>query len=249
MIYTKDSVGNIVFNVSNNLPNFSQRNNEYIDKVTKKPTALVACNVTSIAMGLSYSGYNIPLKYAELKQPEDNLIKFADEDPAVSSYYKEKMPGMYNDWVARKPDCYPPNELHDILSYSTNLYMGCKATYFSTNVPVRNIISDICFSNLPVVMSGKFSGFGHIVCLVGFVAKPEFLTKLGTTSTITDDFRDLITGWIIDDPYGDFRNGYKPVLSGNNIPMTNDQFYSMLKPLNDRYIKWAHRFNPPAAVV
>lgn len=248
MVYKFNKDGNVVFNVSDGLANYSQRNNQYLDVVTKKPTAMVACNVTSMGMGLVYSGYNVPLRYPKLPQIEDNLIKFCQEDPRVAAYYREKMPGMYNDWIARKRGCYPPNEVHAILSWAINLYMGCSATRFSTNVPVRDIISSIALDCLPVVGSGVFATFGHVVCIVGFTAKPEFLKKLGESKVITDDFRDLVLGWTIDDPYGNFHNGYKPVLPGNDIAMSNDEFYGMFKPLNDRYVKWAHMFNKPAAV-
>jgi hypothetical protein len=245
MVYKTDSAGNVIFNVSDGLANFSQRNNEYIDKVTKKTTAFVACNVTSMAMGLTYAGHHIPNKYPGLDQPEDQLIKFCQEDPGAIDYYKSTQPAMYAAWMARAKDCYAPNEVHDVLSHDINAFMGYKATYFGTSVKVSDLMSDIALNGLPIVVSGTFCGFGHVVCLVGFMASKDILGKIAAANAVTDECRGLVKAWIIDDPYGNFHNGYKPVLPGNDIQMSNDEFYSMSKPVNDHYVKFAHRFTKP----
>jgi len=245
MKYTTDKEGNLIFDVSAGFSNSSQRNNIYVDKVLKKSTALVACNATSMGMGLEYTGWSIPQKYLELKQQEDNLIKFCQEDSIVLDYYKKTLPAMYAAWLVRAKDCYAPNEVHDVLSYAINMYMGSKVTYFKVNTLVSEIVSDISIRNLPIVMSGKFAGFGHVVCLVGFKAKKEFLEGYNKTKTITEDLLKFIYEWTIDDPYGDFRNDYKIVLSGNNIPMTSLQFNTMFNPRESTTVKFAHRFNKP----
>ena len=103
MVYKIGADGTVTFNVSDGLANFSQRNNQYIDQVTKKTTAFVACNVTSMAMGLAYSGYSFPTKYPGLEQPEDQLIKFCQEDPKALDYYKATQPAMYAAWFRVKP--------------------------------------------------------------------------------------------------------------------------------------------------
>lgn len=228
------------YDVSANKENYSQNNNlyRYVQGLARV-TPATECNVTSMVMGGDYAGYGFPSgKYA---QSEDNFADFMISSPEVDAKYKETMPAMYADWKAGKKGSYPPNEIHSLLSFGFNLWLGTTATYFSTNTPIQAIIDDITQKALPVVMSGKFGNLGHIVCLVGLVV-PAIKTE---GRIILDDVKDFL----IDDPYGNYLSGYSDgAASGNNIVMPKADFLSIFKPLGDDKVKWSHRFNQPAAL-
>lgn len=228
-----------VFNVSENKQNYSQRNNLYrTQNGFVKVNAFTECNVTSMCMAADYAGYHFPK--GDFAQAEDNFAKFLNESPIVDAYYKEKMPAMYADWKAGKKDAFPPNEVHAVLSYGFNQWIGCKATSFILDYPINSMLKDLSVSNRPLVLSGKFGKLNHIVTLVGFkvpVAKVDNFT-----------FDDVVE-FIIDDPYGDYHDGYAGTKAGNDIVMSKADFLSIFKPLNDDKVKWAHIFYAPAAIV
>lgn len=209
-----------VLNVSANKENYSQRNNKVDPGIT--------CNTTSMVMTLDYNGYRVPVKTGD--QPEDDLTVFTRTDQRVLDFYKTKMPVMYNAFINKESGFYWPNEVHDVLSYATNLYMGTNCTKFRTDVSLEELISEIR-AGRACVLSGKFGKLNHIVCLVGFVL-----------------VNGVVTEAIIDDPYGDYHKGYTAGSSGNDIHMTIDEFYSIFKPFG-KGPKYAHLFKAPAAVV
>lgn len=209
-----------VLNVSSNKENYSQRNNKIDPGIT--------CNTTSMAMALDYNGYKMPTKQGN--QPEDDLTVFVRTDQRVLDFYKAKMPVMYDAFIKKETGFYWPNEVHDVLSFATNLYMGTNCTTFRTNVSMDELLNEIK-SGRACVLSGKFGKLNHIVCLVGFV--------------LTDD---VITEAIIDDPYGDYHKGYVAGTSGNDVHLTINEFYSIFKPFGNGP-KYAHLFKTPAAVV
>lgn len=200
-------------NVSKGKINFSQRNNE-IDP-------LVSCNTTCMTMALSY----IP-KLWDLFIKSENFRKFnkifKQEEDCLRRYILNQ-------------GCDPT--VHAVLSDMTNKFIGKKVTYFSTNTQVSDILSDLK-SGLPVILSGSFPGYptprknplGHLVVLVGAEWDNDGYELLGCSPD----------RWIIDDPYGNTLNDWKG--SGNDIKIQSNQFDRWMKPTNELYIKWTHRF-------
>src|SRR5574344_2184822 len=158
-IVTRDAKGNYIISVAKPEDYFSKRNNE-IDPMN-------SCATTNMVQALSILGYTFPddTKY---KQPEDRLINFIRTDERVLSFYKEKHALWYNAWKNGEKDCNNPNEVHDVLSYGTNLWMGKKVTEFVEYYNVNNLPKQI-FNMKPVVMSGKFNNLNHIITLVGLM--------------------------------------------------------------------------------
>jgi hypothetical protein len=168
---------------------------------------LESCNVTSMVMALSYMGYGFPA--GDYEQPEDNLRAFIE--------------GKGGD---------PEN--HYDLSDLTNLWMGRKATEFSTARKISAIFGEI-LEGRPVVISGTFPGcpvkgkkpLGHIVCLVG--AEWPGTTWIGPPDEVV---------W--DDPYGNTMNNWKG--SGNDVRVNYEKFIEWIKPVGDVSVKWGHFF-------
>jgi len=213
---------------------YSQRNNQYDPNNT--------CNVTSMIKACSsMNKYELPDVYDEqgnkIMQPEDRLYYICNHNPQVLDYYKERYPDLYSDYINKTEGCYFPNEIHDVLSYATNLFldmseynrkykMGDKYTQFSTNVPLGLILFDI-FSKKPVVMSGRFNGLNHVVTLIGYA--------------INDKQIPMEERFIIQDPYGETYN-YRNNHDGRQVWLTREQMVNDFKPLGNSSVKWAHRF-------
>lgn len=236
----------IYYNVDENKINYTQRNNKYRfgdNNRNAKTNYATTCNVTSICMALDYAGFKFP--NGEFEQPEDNLAKFIMESDLVDSEYAKRYPAMYKAYKNDEPGCYTPNEIHKLLEIGTNEWMGTKVDTFSDSTPMMDIIEDIVDRQLPVVMSGTFPqkkangtivNYFHIVCLTGVAFEEEY-------SGLTDP-----AYYIIDDPWG-WTHNYAAGKSGNDVPLTRDQFNAWLKPVNNTKIKFAHRFEKPVAVI
>lgn len=237
--------GYYVYNVSEGKINWSQRksvyeyrNNEY------KSNWYSFCNVTMIAMALDYLGYLDKYKadfdkiYTELDRFPDKLAKFLFEDNRVLEFYKKVDRYDYNRFIAGKKNAVGPNEIHQVLSYGTNLFLGYgNVTYFSTNVHWMEIFNDIIYDSSPVGISGRFSGLNHIVLLVGIAYKTlESGDRPGVFQQ--PDFL------IIDDPFGKTYS-YNKNLSGNDVWIPFSNCISDFKSLTNPLYKYAHRFIKP----
>lgn len=258
MVTIKD--GLIVFNVSDNKANYSQRNNQYKwfnsaydnQLVFGKVTAATMCNVTSLCMALDYAGYKVPTEGDDkYPQPEDRLAKFIMESKDVDRFYKEKMPAMYADYKAGKKGCYTPNEIHAVLAYAVNQWLGTSADTFRTDISISEMKDIIINKTLPIVISGCFAGLNHIINLVGFAfaATPEAIKDCNNA-----DYIPFVCGTypvvnvIYDDPYG--KTGeYDKNLSGNDVYVPYDKFISDVKPLGNAAMKWGHVLKTPAAII
>lgn len=242
--------GVLYVNVSVGKANFGQRNNE-IDwhnknaKINKNTT----CNVTSMVMGLSYMGYVFP-KDCKYSQPEDALANFIIKSSKVDNYYKEHMPVMYKDYKKGAKDCYTPNEVHQVLAEATNMWLGCSAVNFSTERKISDIIKELLHDR-PVIISGKFCGLNHIVCLVGAKFR---VSSDNVESAVDEIIRNNLkpASWVIDDPWGNLHEpNYKSggSGSGNDIEISNDYFNKCVKPLGNTLSKWSHFLKESAAII
>lgn len=230
--------------------NYSQLNN----KINPSNT----CNSTSMVMALDYMGYKFPDNiFPEYEQPEDKLTMLCYTDEEVKEFYKKLSAPMYNQWIAemdkiknetpdlplkdyRFIDSYPPNEVHAVLSFATNKFVGKEdATYFKEKSSVQEIVKELT-ENKPVVVSVKFGDLNHVLTLTGVEIETE---NEGESWTPTRFFAD--------DTFGKFNiktKEYDKTVSGNNSEFAVDELVPCLKAINSMN-KYAHYFNFPTAVV
>jgi len=192
-------------------PYYTQRDNAI------KPES--SCNVTSMIAGLSAAGYPLERFAPAGGQPEDALMRFIMTDPATLNRWKQIDPRGE----------IPPNEWHPVLAFGTNRFlqtMGIDSppvTFFEA-ASREEIIAAIDAGGAAVI-SGYFPRDGktsmhHVVAVTGY-------------GTDAGNFY-----FIIDDPWGDYRTGYKSY-NGKNIRLPAAAFGALIKPQGAAK-KWAH---------
>lgn len=210
----------ISFNCSTGKSYFTQRDNEL--------TPNWACNTTSMCIGLHLAGWSFPT--GPYSQPEDNLTYFCWNDERVLAYYEENYPDLYNAWIVDKyGSTTPPNEVHEVLDYATNLWIGKTCTYWNGETLINDIFSDLR-KGLPVVASGLFGTLNHVVCLVGV----KYILE---DTSFTNPQRI-----ILDDPWGMTYQYDNYKYAGDNMEISYSKFISDIKPIGNNNIKWTHRF-------
>lgn len=253
-------------NVSLGKDNYSQRNNE-IDSNN-------VCGPTNFIQALTYAGWVLDeSKFPQFKQPEDKLTYFCRTNKDVLNYFKTHYANFYNNWMteakanakAQKKEywqvacknSYPPNELHDVMSYAVNLFVGYSAkdlagmkrrpvTRFYNEFDIYEVIWQLC-KGLPVISSvDPFKrGGGHYITIVGFTAADDFAKPVSYNQVTNKEFSlDRIYDIIIDNTYGkfDFANKKYLAVSGNDEHLTIGKLLDIVKPVS-------HYFSPGAAVV
>jgi|LSQA01.1.fsa_nt_gi hypothetical protein len=230
--------GDYSLNLSENKANYSQRNNKLNIGTKNNPiNAMSMCNTTSMCMALDYLGYTFTKEQlGKWDQPEDALGEFVCTNPEVLSYYEKINKQWYNDWKNDKPNSYPPNEIHDVLSFGTNLWMQKQVTKFSLKVEIKKILENLT-EGKPVLFSGAFqrpgkSPLNHIVCGVGYILQSGFKKEM--------DIWENLKFIIVDDPYG--RTYQWDTGSGNDSLITKEQFIRDIKEVKNTSTKWAHLF-------
>lgn len=217
---------------------------------TSKMEASCMCNVTVMSEALEIGNWIQPK--GNYTQNEDNLCDYiitASEKP--DSYYATHFPAMWKEWYEGKKDAYWPNEVHKVLEYETNQWLGCThADTFTETCQIRDILKQLWYVKMPIPISVKFGKLNHIVLLEGF-----------ETSSTERELADAISGkgvvkidtWYYDDPYGafDWKTLTYPANrgTGDDQTMTNSQFVECAKPLGNKQYKYAHILHKPAAVV
>lgn len=250
-------------NVSTGRDNYSQRNNE-IDSAN-------ACGPTNFIQGLEYSGWEIDNSiFPELKQPEDKLIKFCRTNKDVLNYYKTHYTNMYNNWIHESSEnakllkkeywqvpcknTYPPNEVHDVMNYAVNLFLGYTAkelskldkrpvTRFYNEFDEYEVVWQLC-KGLPIISSvDPFKKKqGHYITIVGFRAddtfeKPTAYMQVQHKAIQLDKIKD----YIIDNTYGvfDFTNKKYLAVSGNDEVIDRTTFLDIVAPVTHFFTKGA----------
>lgn len=253
----------VIVDISKDKYNYSQRNNEYKhygagDFKGLDVSAETMCNVTALCQSLDYNGFVFPK--GKYKQPEDNLADFIMNSKEVDNYYKTHAPVLYRDYKAGKKtknkkgkeiaNYYTPNEVHCVLAFAVNKWLGCTADTFKENVPIWTIVNEL-LEGRSCVVSGVFNGLNHIVSLVGckwgysnFEGKSlEACLNLITKNKVRP------TSFIIDDPYGNWKKGYQAGFSGNNSELSYSEFIKMIKPVDNNLIKMCHLIKNGAALI
>ena len=154
-----------------NTPYLSQRDNENVPGGT--------CNVTSLAMVMAFWGQKAKddPSDAAIEQLEDELF-LRLEEPDAQAYFKKNFPTLVNQG-------FHARNIHGMLIWLAKQY-GFVDKY-SEGTSWKDM-ADFGRSFGPMILSGAFTGSGHIVCLTGM--------------TINGDL-------IIHDPYGDWNTRYK----------------------------------------
>lgn len=243
----------VLFSCDENKINYSQRNNKYYKKIGENvANAHTMCNVTSMCMALDYAGYKFP-DLGKWSQPEDALMDFMVTNEEIDALYKKNYPTYYDAYKKGIEGAYYPNEVHSILSYGTNLWMGVKPgkiTQFisNANFPYLLYLSFVKGS-VPIVVSGSFptsSGdrLNHIVTVSGVAYTRASYDKYKKSG----DWKDLLVENVkIDDPYGNTLTGWSG--SGQDILLTWEYCVNNLKPLNSASEKWCHTFVPGPEII
>jgi hypothetical protein len=246
----------IIFNVSSGLVNYTQRNNDYIKlRKVNIVNSTNVCNTTSMCMGSSYAGWRFPDKpYPQYKQEEDRLTAFCIEDKRVSAYYKKLYPTLWKEWQDDKKDALPPNQVHMVLAYATNLWFGQTVVTFREDLSMKDMAYEIVMNGLPVVVSGVFpknsisnEKINHIVVLVGAIYDEDDVKKVDYK--LYDISRLEPTNLIFDDPWGNFIEGYDKMKTGNDVICPYKQALDYLKPTNDYNFKWGHIFTKAPSII
>ena len=247
-------------NVSDNKENYSQRNN----KINPSST----CGPTNMVQALDYCGWEFPID-PDYPQPEDAFTKFCRTNEEVIEYYQKHYPSMFNNWMMDMkkinstdawkenfPNSFPPNEVHDVLNFAANKWMGYNKNEITKFVEdaYEDDIDESLFEGRPVVCSVKFGNYGHIITIVGM----DIETNEEYKDVSAEDFfnygyfngPDTIKNYIIDDTYGQFdfsTNKYHSV-SGNDTRIERTKFLSTLKPLGSERIM-THFFKKGPATI
>lgn len=240
--------------VSKRFPNYSQRNNE-IDNAN-------ACGPTNFIQGLVYSGwYWDDAVVPQFKQPEDKLTFFCRTNKDVLAYYDKHYHNMYVNWMREakqkaailgkeywEVSCsvnYPPNEVHDVMSYAANLFIGYTAdelakmeqrpvTRFFNKFSERAVLASLIERGLPVVSSVDpfHKGGGHYVTIVGVELEDDFMK---------DGDLGKVKSYIIDNTYGrfDFERQRYEAVSGNNEVISREKFLDIVKPVSHYFSQGA----------
>ena len=198
---------------------------DYHTQIDNKYVPLTSCNTTSFGMALVNSGIKVP-NIPEGMQLEDYFTKFLRSKEAYD--YQKK----YHSWSVKD---WAPQEVHAVLSWAINKLVGKKVTEFHNTIDTRILLFKL-LQDKSSVLSGKFNGLGHIVCLSGFVTTQQNIRKIKSHKEID---LEKVTQFIIDDPYGNYKDNYKDHYNGNNIYMPKEDWLKILTKSNS-WDKRAH---------
>jgi len=164
------------FNVSEGLPNYSQRNNQI------RP--LSTCNTTSYTMATSY----IPELWERFQNSED-FRRFSNFPQA-----EDRLTAALDGWKLNVT-------VHNDLMNGYNRFMGGRYARFSTANRWTDLVSDMIDRNLPWVGSGTFPGYpnplksplGHIIAVVGLRYESDPTRPEGVI--VDDPYGNTMDGW------------------------------------------------------
>jgi len=138
-------------------------------------------------------------------QPEDDLYQVIHTNEKTLKLWKSLDPNGQ----------IPPNQWFIVLSLGINIWMGKEISEFRDSVSLVSLRKWLGDGGT-ALMSGKFpTTNGHFVAVTGYQ---------------DDDGND----WMIKDPWGDYRTGYK-IQVGNNITMPSHDFATIMKPVDSVY--------------
>ena len=199
--------------------NFSE-DSEYHSQINNRVIPHGSCNTTSMVMALKQAGIEIPFGSKDC-QCEDFLTSFLRQKEAYEKM-RELTPWFFDNG---KP-LYPPNQVHAMLQWAVNTLLGKEVDAFSCSIPIPSLVEHLqrgggaVLSGCFVLSNGK--RLRHIVSLAGYMEE-----------------NDELAGFLLDDPYGDWRRDYIDH-RGNDIPMKLEDFHQIFHPCGNEQVKWAH---------
>jgi len=224
---------------------------KYLTQRDNKMKPLSTCNTTSFAMALMYNKILPPEKYVENgEQLEDRLTRFITTDQDVLNFYKTRYPKEYEFWVNNKTssNAIPPNQMHEVLAYGINRFVGKKVVTFTVRGTVLDMIDNIYNKGKVFVTSGVWSGLGHITCIVGMVCNSKKVFRSENGLEILNKNWDNIEYlkehfpfFIMDDPYGDPYTKYKDT-NGNDLIVPVQDIIGNIRTLGSTKNKYMHYF-------
>ena len=215
----------ITVNKSLNEDYNKQRDNEILP--------LSTCGPTSMAMALLQSGHRDWL--VEGEDPADTITKALMTDQAFDRMYK---------MIGTKETFWKPFNIHAILTWGINILLKKDVSTFKTDWTLQQILFNIVQGG-GAVLAGDFTlpdgrELGHLVSLAGFETTQKNIFEAKNPTDI-----DLmqVPFFIIDDPYGNYIDGYKSH-HGMNVVFDYKLFYSIFRDKDNPYRKWAHLIKP-----
>lgn len=210
--------------------------NEYYKQTNNERDPYIACFPTSM-INLAKGVLNLQLptgddKTGGYKQPEDQFDWYMHNSPDVKEWVDNYCKTLWvRDYLKKGGDI---RELWEIEVYCFNKWIGYNCCKIDYNATRRSIIEEIQRGR-GVVTTGKFCGFGHAVCIVGFKAESEHfdndieLNGDNISYLIDDTNINCITKIIVDDSYGNPLNNYKPVgVGGDNVEHPCNDFFKAI---------------------
>lgn len=175
----------------------------YFSQRNNKITPWAACNVTAMVDALCAAGWKLPGPFGD-EQWEDALLTFIRCNAECAALWKRLDPSGQ----------FPPNQWHAVLALGANLWVDARAVQFKTDAVAAEILNHLIDGGT-CVQSGSFpKTSGHVVAVVGV----DYVD--------VDD--PLINGFIIDDPWGDYKTGYASQ-KGNDVFMPMKDWLAIMR--------------------
>ena len=209
----------IEINVSARMPYHTQVNNSFYP--------YSSCNTTSAIMFMLDNGVELPDTGDE--QPEDALTKIT-ETPEAYQAMRTLAP-----WAFKGNEIvYRPREVHAMLGWAMEKFVGKPVSIFRTDLSLEELALELVLGRAAIV-TGQFTPQGHVIVLVGLRSRQDDLREARTVDQIS---LPGIDGWFVDDPYGDYHQGYMDQ-HGNDHYFEFDEFNTLTREF-DQNKKWAH---------
>ncbi len=214
-------------NLSEGKDYHTQRNN--------RTDPLGTCSTTSLVMALKDSGIELP--DCAGRQEEDVLAEFILNSPEIAEAFKQDYPSEFE----KGTHAY---EIPPLRSLGVNLWLGREVNRFSWVAGIQDVILSLIMGKA-CVMSGMWPyknalgeqrDISHVVCVCGFESAQDNVLDARDPRGIAID---LMVSFIIDDPYGDYRTGYRDT-RGNDVIVPFRDFIRITKEQGSVSRKWVN---------
>lgn len=194
---------------------------------------LSTCGPTSMAMALLQAGYRDWL--VEGEDPADTITNHLTSKQAYDRMHRV---------LGTKETVWKPFNIHGILTWGVNTFLKQEVSTFKTDWSLQQILLNIVQGG-SAVLAGDFTlpdgrELGHIVSLAGFATNQQ---NIMDAKKPADVVLAEIPYFIVDDPYGNYMDGYRSH-HGMNIEFDYQTFYNVMRVNGSYQKKWAHLIKP-----